>query len=99
MAEDPELKDTGDLVITEAQRSARRQDYVRASITGCFLLLLLILIVFACIEAASWPSHWEQAKELLQIMLPAITGLLGSSLGFYFGSRSRDDESGSGSST
>ena len=81
------VTNTGDLIVTEADRRARRQDWVRASVTGCFLLLLLILIVFACLAARSSNEHWLQTKELLQIILPALTGLLGSSLGFYFGSR------------
>lgn len=83
----PRVVATGDQIVTESERRARRQDWVRAGVTGCFLLLLLILILFACLAANSSSEHWQQAKELLQIILPALTGLLGSSLGFYFGSR------------
>jgi hypothetical protein len=32
-------------------------------------------------------------KELLQILLPAETALLGSAVGFYFGSIRKDDSS------
>jgi hypothetical protein len=73
----------------EEDKRARWQEWVRAATTGCFLFLLLILIVFSCYEAQSWKEHWAQTKEMLQIILPALTGLLGSSLGFYFGSRDR----------
>lgn len=93
-AEDPELQQTTDVVLTEAERRARRQDFVRAGITGCFLLLILVLIVFGCIGALHGVTAWTQTKELLQIFLPAITGLLGSSLGFYFGSRTRELDAG-----
>jgi hypothetical protein len=30
---------------------------------------------------------WETVREILSILLPAETGLLGSILGFYFGSK------------
>jgi len=29
---------------------------------------------------------------MLQILLPAVTGLLGSALGFYFGAQSKKDQ-------
>lgn len=83
------IKKTGDRVLTEDELQSRRRDWVRAAITGCFLLMLLYVIVFACWEAQSWNNHWEQTKELLQILLSPLTGLLGSSVGFYFGSRDR----------
>ena len=33
--------------------------------------------------------HWIQVKDWLLIVLPGETGLIGSALGFYFGSRTR----------
>lgn len=55
--------------------------------------VLLALTVWWAYEA-SQGSHWASAKEWLQVVLPAETGILGSALGFYFGSRHgrRDDE-------
>ncbi len=55
-------------------------------IVACGLLLILgYLVVFATIEATSWPAHWAQTKEMLQIILPALTGVIGTVIGFYFG--------------
>ena|SRR5258705_7786631 len=34
-------------------------------------------------------DNWTNMKELLQILLPAETALLGSAVGFYFGSQQR----------
>jgi hypothetical protein len=71
---EPELKDL------EVGR-----DYVRAIVTLGLLSVLAFVIVWSCVEAASWQDHWNQTKEMLQIVLPALTGPIGSALGFYFG--------------
>jgi hypothetical protein len=65
----------------------KQQDYVRLTFTIGLLLMFGWVIVWASIESASWPSHWDQTKDMLQIILPALTGLIGSVSGFYFGSR------------
>jgi hypothetical protein len=40
--------------------------------------------------AALYSAHgdFDKTKELLDKLLPALTGLIGSALGFYFGSKS-----------
>ncbi len=65
----------------------KQQDYVRLTFTVGLLLMFAWVIVWASIESASWPTHWNQTKDMLQIILPALTGLIGSVSGFYFGSR------------
>jgi hypothetical protein len=65
----------------------KQQDYVRLTFTVGLLVMFGWVIVWASIESASWPEHWEQTKDMLQIILPALTGLIGSVSGFYFGSR------------
>jgi hypothetical protein len=72
----------------------KQQDYVRLTFTVGLLLMFAWVIVWASIESASWPSHWEQTKDMLQIILPALTGLIGSVSGFYFGSRSNSKPGG-----
>ena len=64
----------------------RQHDYVRLTVTVGLLVIFGYLVVFASIESASWPAHWQQTKEMLQIILPAITGIIGTVIGFYFGS-------------
>ena len=65
----------------------KQQDYVRLTFTVGLLVMFGWVIVWASIESASWPTHWDQTKDMLQIILPALTGLIGSVSGFYFGSR------------
>jgi len=67
------------------ERRERRRDWVRFIVTVGLLAMLAFLIVWACFEAKSWPDHWNQTKEMLQIILPALIGLIGSVIGFYFG--------------
>ena len=67
----------------------KRRDYVRLIVTLGLLFMLFVVIVWSCIEAASWPNHWQQTKEMLQAILPALTGLIGSVIGFYFGASSK----------
>lgn len=63
----------------------RQRDNVRLVVTCGLLGILGYLVVFATIESASYPAHWSQAKEMLQIILPALTGIIGTVIGFYFG--------------
>jgi len=72
----------------------KHRDYVRLIVTVGLLAMLGWVIVWSCIEAASWPSHWAQTKEMLQTILPALTGLIGSVIGFYFGSRGNESSIG-----
>lgn len=74
----------------------RQRDWVRLIVTCGFLLILGYIVVFATVEATSYPAHWQQTKELLQILLPALTGIIGTVIGFYFGTQAssrstRDD--------
>jgi hypothetical protein len=64
----------------------QQRDYVRLIVTVGLLLMLAGVVVWSCIETASWSNHWAQTKEMLQTILPALTGLIGSVIGFYFGS-------------
>ncbi len=72
----------------------KQWDSVRKIVTLGLLAMLGWVIVWASIESASWPSHWAQTKEMLQTILPAITGLLGSVIGFYFGSNTNSNAAG-----
>lgn len=69
----------------KAYSPERQRDWVRLIVACGLLLILGYLVVFATIEATSWPAHWSQTKEMLQIILPALTGVIGTVIGFYFG--------------
>ena len=74
--------------------SEKQHDYVRLTVTVGLLAIFGYLVVFASIESTSWPAHWQQTKEMLQIILPAITGIIGTVIGFYFGSAANKNDFG-----
>jgi len=70
----------------------RKKDSVRAWVTGSLLGAFVLLIAAAiAVSALGSRERWDETKEMLQILLPAVTGLLGSALGFYFGAQSKKD--------
>ncbi|MCU1349663.1 MAG: hypothetical protein JWO56_2693 [Acidobacteria bacterium] len=60
-----------------------REEVVRAAVA----LLLLGLLTYIVVEAFQRAKSWDDTKELLDTLLPAVTALLGSAVGFYFGTK------------
>jgi hypothetical protein len=85
--------------VSESYIPDKQRDYVRLIVTVGLLLIFGFVVVWSYVEARSWSNHWAQTKEMLQIILPALTGLIGSVIGFYFGSgvNSTSTSSGTGS--
>lgn len=64
----------------------KHRDWVRASITYVFISIFA-LTVSASLAVVIWfGKDYPNLKDLLQPLLPAETGLIGSAVGFYFGS-------------
>lgn len=61
------------------------EEVVRAGLAFTFVVILAATIVFAFANVNS--ANWANTKDLLQLLLPAETALLGSAVGFYFGTR------------
>ena len=64
------------------------RDLVRSltnfSFIGIFALTVIVSL-YAAIGLGG--QYWANAKDLLQTLLPAETALIGSAVGFYFGSQ------------
>lgn len=71
---------------------AQAREEVRATVTYVFIGLFS-MVVISYLAAAMWPhvddAHWIRLKDVMQIVLPAVAGTLGTALGFYFGSLTR----------
>lgn len=60
-----------------------KEEVIRAAVALLLILLLAGIVVGAFVKASSW----NDTKQLLDVIFPAVTGLLGSALGFYFGKK------------
>jgi hypothetical protein len=65
----------------------RTREILAYLLFGLFAVSVLVSLLYIGDES------WEQAKEFLQIAVPAEIGLLGAAVGFYFGSESVGDRS------
>lgn len=63
------------------------RDWVRAVTNFSFLGIFAVTIILSFCAAIWRGSDWTNVKDLLQLLLPAETALLGSAVGFYFGSQ------------
>lgn len=63
------------------EKQENRRDWVRAAYLG-LLVVFVGVIAFACY--ANQFGDWTKAKDLLAVILPALTGLLGAGTAFYF---------------
>lgn len=63
------------------------QELVRSSLALALTALLAVTVVWAFVNASDGDASWRHTKDLLQLLLPAETALLGSAVGFYFGTR------------
>ena len=70
----------------EGYNRVKHLDWVR-SITMYAFISIFALTVIASLVAAIWfDKEYPNIKDLIQALLPAETGLIGSAVGFYFGS-------------
>ena len=69
----------------ERYDSEPRRDWVRAAIT---LSPIFALLAISGVALHSAHGDFDKTTELLDKLLPPLTGLIGSALGFYFGSKS-----------
>jgi hypothetical protein len=67
---------------TNERITRERVRYVLASI-----LALTFLFTVAAAYAGAWDSKWANVGQWLQAVLPAETAILGSAIGFYFGTQ------------
>jgi hypothetical protein len=91
VVEGPTLSVEGDVDESEPRlRRERAHEKTRAGLAWA-LFLTFAGTVLAVILVVAFGSHArsQDATELLKTLLPAETALLGSAVGFYFGTRSR----------
>ncbi len=65
------------------------EDWLRIVVTLLFSLALVIFLGVYLYDAVTIQGDktWAQAKEAFSVILPALTGIPGAVIGFYFGNR------------
>jgi len=63
-----------------------RRGLVR-SVLAIVVLFSLFLVVGECVYAAH--GDYTKTRQLLDELMPAFTGFIGSAIGFYFGGKAR----------
>ena len=82
---DVEIRQVGQ-IRTVRQQQEKIRGILALSLTAIFGVVLIWPFIFIILNGT-----WADTKEWLTIALPAITGLLGSAMGFYFGQRNRNN--------
>jgi len=73
--------------LTKKYDADKYHDWVRSITNFSFLGIFAVTIILSFCAAIWRGSDWPNVKDLLQLLLPAETALLGSAVGFYFGSQ------------
>ena len=55
-----------------------------------FAITIVVSLILPFLPGRDSAATWSTLKEVLSVLLPAETGLLGSVLGFYFGSKTNE---------
>lgn len=63
------------------------EDYTRVFLAGALVVILAILVVGAGAFVAVYPKNEPSLESFLKLVFTPIVGLVGSVVGFYFGSR------------
>lgn len=64
----------------------KRED-ARLTFTVLLILLFAFEILVGAVAVFAGDGAWMRAEEFLRVLVPATIGLLGSAIGFYFGSQ------------
>jgi hypothetical protein len=62
-------------------------DWVRSITMYAFISIFALTVIASLVVVIWFGKEYPNLKDLLQPLLPAETGLIGSAVGFYFGSQ------------
>jgi hypothetical protein len=70
------------------------EDWLRMFVTVLFSVALVTFLGVYLYDAVTIQGNgtWAQAKEAFGVILPALTGTLGTVIGFYFGNRTKPQQ-------
>ena len=65
------------------------REVMRAALALIFSLILFLTIWWGFSNVTEAQTVWDNTSAFLELLLPAETALLGSAVGFYFGTSTR----------
>jgi hypothetical protein len=71
----------------EEQRVAIKREDIRAWLAGGLTVLFIAMIIAIFLSAVFGGEQWSRVQEFAQITFGTVAGLMGSAIGFYFGSQ------------
>jgi hypothetical protein len=84
---DPFPESTFEIAVYDPEPAREK---LRARITEIAAATFFAIVMFYLIESSrANETSWPHIKEAMQSILPAVTSVLGTVLGFYFGSQKR----------
>jgi hypothetical protein len=75
------------LIVPEQRELEHRREDARLAFTVVMLLIFAAQLLLGGIAVFVGPESWNNAQDYLRVTLPATLGVLGSAIGFYFGSQ------------
>lgn len=66
---------------------ATRREDIRALLAAGLTILFILMIVAIFVSAVYGGEQWSRVQEFTQIAFGTVAGLVGSAVGFYFGSQ------------
>ena len=73
---------------TDTYDPDRAREGVRGTVAIIAIVMFLaVVIAYLSFAAESVDTTWVRVKDAMQAILPAVTSVLGTVLGFYYGSQ------------
>jgi hypothetical protein len=74
--------------------TGKAKSFAHPDTVRLILALLLALTFLATIGGGFWgallaPAKWADVKDWLQVVLPAVTAVVSTAIGFYFGTQQK----------
>jgi hypothetical protein len=79
-------EDVSDLGELRTPAAEKRED-VRAKLATRFSYLFIFVVIALLVSAVVGGEQWARVQEYSQIIVGAVTGVVGAIIGFYFGSQ------------
>lgn len=68
------------------------REHARGRLAAGSFLLLVVVVSVVLLTVALGGRTWQEMQGVAASVLPAVLGVVSSTLGFYFGARTQEDQ-------